>query len=281
MKTPRLDAHQHFWQLQRGDYNWLTEELGVLYRDYQPRDLAAHLLSGGIDKTVLVQAAATVAESDYLLSLADQHTFIAGVVGWIDMEAPDALAQLAHLARHSKLLGIRPMIQDIADPGWMLRDELAPVYRELITRGLRFDALVKPPHLDALLVLLQRYPELPVVIDHGGKPDIANEVFAPWAERMQALAQETHACCKLSGLLTEAGPEAGVKELRPYVEHLLQCFGPRRLMWGSDWPVLNLAAEYPQWLALTESLLADLDNTERDAIMGGTAARFYGLDITA
>ena len=98
---------------------------------------------------------------------------------------------------------------------------------------------------------------------------------------MQALAQETHACCKLSGLLTEAGPEAGVKELRPYVEHLLQCFGPRRLMWGSDWPVLNLAAEYPQWLALTESLLADLDNTERDAIMGGTAARFYGLDITA
>lgn len=280
MNAPRIDSHQHFWQLQRGDYGWLSPALGVLYRDYAPPELAAYLHGAGIDKTVLVQAAATVAESDYLLSLADQHAFIAGVVGWIDMDAPDALAQLAHLARHPQLLGIRPMIQDIADPGWMLREELAPVYRELIARGLRFDALVKPPHLDALLTLLQRYPELPVVIDHGGKPDIAGAAFAPWADRMQALAQQTRACCKLSGLLTEAGPGAGADELRPYVEHLLQCFGPERLMWGSDWPVLNLAGDYPQWLALTQALLVDLDDTARDAIMGGTAARFYGLELT-
>jgi len=226
MNVPRIDSHQHVWQLQRGDYNWLSTELGVLYRDYQPQELAGYLRLAGIDKTVVVQAAATVAESDYLLSLADQYAFIAGVVGWIDMDAPDALAQLAHLAEHPKLLGIRPMIQDIADPQWMLRNELAPVYRELITRGLRFDALVKPPYLDALLTLLQRYPELPVVIDHGGKPDIAREAFAPWASRMQALAQQTHACCKLSGLLTEAAPGAGAAQLRPYVEHLLHCFGP-------------------------------------------------------
>jgi L-fuconolactonase len=280
MSIPRIDSHQHFWKLQRGDYDWLSEDLGVLYRDYQPQELAEYLRRGGIDKTVLVQAAATVAESEYLLLLADQHAFIAGVIGWIDMAAPDALAQLAHLAEHPKLLGIRPMMQDIADPQWMLRDELAPVYRELITRGLRFEALVKPLHLYTLLDLLQRYPELPVVIDHGGKPDIANESFAPWANRMQALAQQTHTCCKLSGLLTEAGPEAGAEQLRPYVEHLLQCFGPRRLMWGSDWPVLNLAADYPRWLTLTKSLLAHLEGPDRDAIMGGTAARFYGLDDT-
>lgn len=277
MNTPRIDSHQHFWQLQRGDYDWLGPDLGPLYRDYQPPELATHLRTAGIDQTILVQAATSVAETDYLLSLADQHTFIAGVVGWIDMDAPDALAQLAPLAEHPKLLGIRPMIQDIADPQWMLRDELAPVYRELIRRNLRFDALVKPPHLDALLVLLQRYPELPVVIDHGGKPDIANEAFAPWANRMQTLAQETHACCKLSGLLTEAGPAAGAEQLRPYVDHLLQCFGPQRLMWGSDWPVLNLAADYAHWLTLTTALLADLKDTDRDAIMGGTATRFYGL----
>ena len=281
MNAPRIDSHQHFWQLQRGDYNWLSAELGVLYRDYQPQELAEYLRDAGIDKTVLVQAAATVAESDYLLSLADQYAFIAGVVGWIDMAAPDALAQLAHLAEHPRLLGIRPMIQDIADPQWMLRNQLAPVYRELITRGLRFDALVKPPHLDALLTLLQCYPELPVVIDHGGKPDIAQGAFAPWASRMQTLAQETHAYCKLSGLLTEAGPDTGAEQLRPYVEHLLECFGPQRLMWGSDWPVLNLAADYPQWLTLTNSLLADLKDADRDSIMGGTAARFYGLDVTA
>jgi len=278
MSAPRIDSHQHFWQLQRGDYGWLTAELGVLYRDYAPQELAGYLRRAGIEKTVLVQAAATVAESEYLLSLADEHAFIAGVVGWVDMDAPDALAQLAHLARHPKLLGIRPMIQDIADTGWMLREELAPVYRELIVRGLRFDALVKPPHLDALLTLLQRYPELPVVIDHGGKPDIASEAFAPWAIRMELLARQTRACCKLSGLLTEAGPGAGAQELRPYVEHLLQCFGPERLMWGSDWPVLNLAADYARWLALTDALLADVGNADRAAIMGGTAARFYALD---
>lgn len=281
MSTLRIDSHQHFWHLPRGDYTWLTEELGVLYRDYQPQELADYLLAAGIDKTVLVQAAATVAESEYLLSLADRHTFIAGVVGWIDMEAPDALAQMDHLAAHPRLLGIRPMIQDIADTRWMLRDELAPVYQALIARELRFDALVKPPHLNALLALLQRYPELPVVIDHGGKPDIANAAFAPWADRMQALAHGTQACCKLSGLLTEAGPGAGDEQLRPYVDHLLQCFGPQRLMWGSDWPVLNLAADYPRWLALTTSLLADLNAADRDAIMGGTAARFYGLEDRA
>lgn len=278
MNAPRIDSHQHFWQLQRGDYHWLSAELGVLYRDYLPQELARYLHRAGIDKTVLVQAAATVAESDYLLSLAEQHAFIAGVVGWIDMAAPDALAQLAHLANHPKLLGIRPMIQDIADPEWMLQEELAPVYRELITRGLRFDALVKPAHLDALLMLLQRYPELAVVIDHGGKPDIAGDAFAPWCSRMQSLAQQTHAFCKLSGLLTEASPGAGAEQLRPYVEHLVQCFGPQRLMWGSDWPVLNLATDYAQWLALTNALLADLDNADREAILGGTAARFYGLD---
>jgi L-fuconolactonase len=281
MSTPRIDSHQHFWQLQRGDYDWLTEDLQVLYRDCLPLELADHLRRAGIDRTVLVQAATTVAESEYLLSLADQHEFIAGVVGWIDMAAPDALAQLEHLAQHPKLLGIRPMIQDIADPLWMLRDELAPVYRELISRGLRFDALVKPLHLDALLGLLQRYPELPVVIDHGAKPDIANAAYEPWATRMQVLSQETHAYCKLSGLLTEAGPDAGAEQLAPYVEHLLQCFGPQRLMWGSDWPVLNLASNYPRWLTVTESLLANLEPADQDAIMGGTAIRFYGLDEPA
>jgi L-fuconolactonase len=281
MSTPRIDSHQHFWQLQRGDYDWLTEDLQVLYRDCLPLELADHLRRAGIDKTVLVQAATTVAESEYLLSLADEHDFIAGVVGWIDMAAPDALAQLDHLAQHPKLLGIRPMIQDIADPLWMLKDELTPVYRELITRGLRFDALVKPQHLDALLELLQRHPDLPVVIDHGAKPDIANEEFAHWADRMQALAQQTQACCKLSGLLTEAGPDAGAEQLAPYVEHLLQCFGPQRLMWGSDWPVLNLASNYPRWLTVTESLLANLEPADQDAIMGGTAIRFYGLDEPA
>jgi L-fuconolactonase len=281
MSTPRIDSHQHFWQLQRGDYDWLTEDLQVLYRDCLPLELADHLRRAGIDRTVLVQAATTVAESEYLLSLADEHDFIAGVVGWIDMAAPDALAQLDHLAQHPKLLGIRPMIQDIADPLWMLKDELTPVYRELITRGLRFDALVKPQHLDALLELLQRHPDLPVVIDHGAKPDIANEEFAHWADRMQALAQQTQACCKLSGLLTEAGPDAGAEQLAPYVEHLLQCFGPQRLMWGSDWPVLNLASNYPRWLTVTESLLANLEPADQDAIMGGTAIRFYGLDEPA
>ncbi len=278
-KPVRIDSHQHFWLLERGDYDWLDSSLDVLYRDYQPPELSALLADTGVDKTVLVQAAASVEESHYLLSLAARYDFIAGVVGWIDMESDGATRQLEELAIHPKLVGIRPLIQDIADPDWMLQSALHPVFEQLIERRLCFDALVKPVHLQKLNTLLARYPDLKVVIDHGAKPDIANDEFEPWAQQMQTIASNSQAYCKLSGLLTEAAKDAGAAELLPYMRHLLECFGPERLMWGSDWPVLNLAGDYPGWLEIATGFLAPLAEQEKNAIFGGNAARFYQLEL--
>ena len=272
-----IDSHQHFWQLARGDYGWLTEESGSIYRDFQPGDLQPLLAEAGVARTVVVQAAPTAAETEYLLELAAQTSFVAGVVGWVDMEAPGAADAIARLAGDPWLKGIRPMIQDIEDFEWMLKPELDNAFRSLVENHLCFDALVKPPHLSNLLTLLKRYPDLKVVIDHGAKPDIARSGFAAWAQPIAVLAGETGAYCKLSGLLTEAGPNAGYDELAPFMSHLLDCFGAERLLWGSDWPVLNLAGNYQQWQGITQQFISSLCSEAQSDIMGGNCTRFYNL----
>ena len=273
----RIDSHQHFWLLNRGDYGWLTDDLAPLYRDFLPDDLHPLLLRAGIHQTILVQAAPTLRETHYLLQLAEETDFIAGVVGWVDMEQPSAANDVEALAGQPLFLGIRPMIQDIPDPAWMLRPQLQPVYERLTELNLTFDALVKPQHLQNLYTLLCRYPDLDVVIDHGAKPDIANNVFQPWADEIATIAADTSAFCKLSGLLTEAGNEPVYEKLQPYVQHLLDCFGAERLMWGSDWPVLELAADYRTWNDVSNQFLRNLAMDERLRILGGNAKTFYGL----
>lgn len=273
----RIDAHQHFWKVERNDYGWLTPALKPLYRDFGPGDLAPLRQEAGIDKTILVQAAPTVAETRFLLELAGRTYSIAGVVGWIDMESPDSATVLADLAQHPKLVGIRPMIHNIEDEAWITRPDLAAATEAVIENGLCFDALVRPQHLPYLLEFLQRHPDLKTVIDHGAKPNIAEGLWQPWADRMSELAGRTGTYCKLSGLLTEASAGQGYDELRPYMEHLLATFGPQRLMWGSDWPVLLLAGTYPGWIAIAERFLDGLDDADRAQVMGGSAARFYGI----
>jgi L-fuconolactonase len=273
----RIDAHQHFWRPSRGDYGWLTPDLAPLYRDFLPGDLAPLLERAAISGTVLVQAAPTEVETMFMLSLADEHAFIEGVVGWTDFEAPDAPVRIAALAAHRKLVGLRPMIQDLPDDGWMLRPELEPAYEALMTHDLVFDALVFPRHLANLAVLLRRHPAMRTVVDHGAKPAISSGDFDGWAGSMTIISRETSASCKLSGLVTEAGAEWSVESLRPYVDHLLAEFGPSRLIWGSDWPVCTLAARYEDWLDATGWLLDSCTATERDAILGGNAARVYRL----
>lgn len=274
----RIDAHQHFWRLDRGDYGWLTPELAAVYRDFLPADLTPLMKAAGVDGTVLVQAAPTEAETEFMLELAEAHAFIKGVVGWTDFEAPDAAQRIARLARHAKLKGLRPMIQDIADADWMLRPELDAAYREMITQGLVFDALVLPRHLRNLAALLERYPAMRAVVDHCAKPGIAGGNFADWARGMKAIADGSGASCKLSGLVTEAGAGWDAERLRPYVEHVLDVFGPGRAIWGSDWPVCLLAASYQEWVEATEILLAACSLDERAAILGGNAAALYRLD---
>lgn len=277
--TAVIDAHQHFWKPDRGDYGWLTPDLDVLYRDYTPQDLEPLLAACGIDGTVLVQAAATADETRFMLDLAAGSGFIKGVVGWIDMDNP-ALAEntLAEFARHPKFVGVRPMLQDIADPAWITRPELDPIIAQLTATDVRFDALVKPPHLPYLLEFLEKHPDLRCVIDHGAKPDIAAGAWSPWAEDLQRIARSTGAYCKLSGLLTEAAPEQSRADIAPYVNHLLETFGAQRLIWGSDWPVLNLAGTYESWRTDAEALLANLQAEEQALIFGGNAIDFYGLE---
>ena len=277
----RVDAHHHVWRLSRGDYGWLkpTPELLPIHRDFMLRELRPMLRSANVGATVLVQAAPTLAETSFLLEVAKASGgLVRGVVGWADLAADGAVARLGTLAAEPLLKGVRPMLQDLPDPSWILRPEIQPALAALPALGLRFDALVKPRQLKPLRAALERHPDLAVVIDHCAKPDIARGAWQPWAEDLAAIARETRAHCKLSGLVTEAGRGWSVETLRRYVAHVLACFGSERVIWGSDWPVVTLAASYAEWVEAGDELLAGLTQGERDAIYGGNARRFYGLD---
>ncbi len=275
----RVDAHQHFWQIARGDYGWLNEkDVPALYRDYGPDDLATHLAACGIDKTILVQAAQTLAETRFLLSLAHKAPFIGGVVGWADLAAPDAPDAIAALAGDKALKGLRPMLQGLPDDDWILKPQLVPALRAMRALGLRFDVLVFPRHLPHAAKFFARHPDLAMVIDHGAKPYIARGEIEPWRREMAAIARDfPNVHCKLSGLATEAAADWTIENLKPYIAALLDIWGPGRLMWGSDWPVLNLASNYREWFDIARQLTAQISPADRDDIFGGTAARFYGL----
>jgi L-fuconolactonase len=273
--TPRIDAHQHFWQIARGDYGWLTPALGSIHRDFGPDDLAPLLAHHGIVRSILVQAAPTEAETRFLLEIAAETPFVAGVIGWCDFDAADAPRRIAALAADPLLLGLRPMVHDIDDAGWLARPALAPAFDAMIAHGLVFDALLKPQHIPATLALLGRHPALPVVIDHAAKPDLVSGDLAAWRDGIATLAAHPQASCKLSGLVTEAAADWRPETLRPVVEHLLATFGPERLIFGSDWPVVTLRADYARWFETANELLAGCSGSERDAIFGGNAARLY------
>ncbi len=276
----RIDAHQHYWQPARGDYDWMPKGDPVLDRDYRPDDLAAHLERHGIDATVLVQAAATVAETEYLLAIAETTPTVAGVVGWVDFERREDLRHLERLSRHPKFKGVRPMIQDIEDVDWMLRAEVQWGFEAVAELGLTFDALGFPRHLENFNLILRRHAGMKTVIDHCMKPQIrshSDDSFADWAKGMAALA-ETGAFCKLSGLVTEADRGWRDADIEPYAQKVLELFGPDRVMWGSDWPVCTLHASYDDWHACAEEVTGHLSSAERAQVFGGTAARFYGIE---
>ncbi|MCG6884258.1 MAG: amidohydrolase family protein [Silicimonas sp.] len=278
----QIDAHQHYWNPARGDYGWMPEDHPILTRTYGPDDLRPHLDDAGIGHTVLVQAAESVEETEYMLGIADATPNVAGVVGWIDFENPGHKAQLERLARHPKFKAVRPMIQDIPDDDWMLRDDVQWAYRAVSDLGLGFDALGFPRHLDNFLTILNRYPDMRVVVDHCMKPNIGEHSernFSHWAKGMEKIAAETSACCKLSGLTTEAAEGWTVDDLRPYAGHVLEVFGPARVMWGSDWPVCRLRGEYGDWRQAALTLTEGLSDAEKARVFGGTAAEFYRLDV--
>ena len=286
----RIDSHCHFWQLGRGDYGWLQPDnaaLAPIYRDWGPQDLDPLAQEAGIERRILVQAAPTVAETRFLLDVAAADPSAGGVVGWVDLAAQDAAQTIAQLATFPLFKGVRPMLQDLDEADWIATRPRPDAIEALLEHGLSFDALVLPRNLASLRQFTARYPDLPVVIDHAAKPAIAAPADDPrhalWRDGMAELAQDPRICCKLSGLLTEMAPEQrstvemAVQTLEPVLDRLLDWFGPERLLWGSDWPVLTLAAPFAFWTEVTDHLLADLSQTERAAILGGNAARFYRL----
>ena len=275
-----VDAHQHFWQISRGVNTWIDESISGIRRDYLPEHLEPYLKHLGIDKTILVQASETVEENLFMTDLADQCDFIGGIVAWVDLSASTAINELQQLAMNPLIKGIRPVLQGIEDDQWILQENVVSALRELPKLGLRFDALIQTRHLNAISEVVSLIPELAIVVDHAAKPVIRNgtKPDADWFDGMSKLAQNDQIYCKLSGLVTEHGEGWTVNALRPVFEHLLNVFTPDRLMWGSDWPVLELDGSYVQWFSCVNSLMSDLSSTERDQILGGSAATFYGLE---
>ena len=270
-----IDSHCHFWRLSRGDYGWLEGEGGPLApirRDFAPADYP------GEARLIAVQAAPSVAETEFLLALSAEEPRIAGVVGWVDLSDEAAPGTLARLAENPGFKGVRPMLQDIEDTDWLTRAARPEAVQALVDLGLRFDALVLERHLPMLTGFAATHPELPMVIDHAAKPQPGAR--PEWEEGMAALARWPQVHCKLSGLMTELSEEEltdPLPPLRAILDRLLEWFGPERLIWGSDWPVLTLAASWDDWRGLTEELLAPLSKDVRAAILQGNAARFYGV----
>lgn len=274
----RIDAHMHFWTLALEPYyNWMSPTLGVLYRDYKPADARPLMQAAGVEGCVLISAAASLKETGYLLGMADATDFIRGVVAWIDMLAPDAAQELTGWTRFKKLKGIRPYLQDIPQDDWILRKELDPVLQATRELGLTFDILIYPKHLPHILKFIERHPTLPVIIDHMAKPVIRNGELDTWRKDLEPFRDIKHVHCKISGIVTEDGPGWTPERLKPYLDTVLDVFGPDRLVWGSDWPVVNLVADYPRWVETVAGAIAGLNPADQQKIWADNAIRFYKL----
>ena len=270
-----VDAHQHFWDLARGDYGWLKPD-NPIHRAYGTGDLRPLLVQTGVDATILVQAAPTPAETDYMLGIAERAKFILGVVGWIDLEAANAASEVRRRAEQPLFLGVRPMLQDLPDPGWVLQPSLRPALNAITAEGLVFDALIAPNQISVITELATRHPQLSIVLDHAAKPRLGDAgAMVHWQRGIEALAQCANVTCKVSGLLTELQPGAGVADVMAAVAHLFDAFGPARLIWGSDWPVLTLAGDYTAWFELAREAIAAKEPSAVRAVMGDNALRIY------
>lgn len=270
-----VDAHQHFWDPARGDYGWLTPDKPIC-RLFGTQDLRPLLVETGVDATILVQAAPTVAETDYMLGIARKTPWILGVVGWIDLLAPDAPDEVRRRAEDPHFLGVRPMLQDLADSRWILQPGLNAALHAIAAEGLVFDALILPHQIAVITELAQRHPQLSIMLDHAAKPRLGDaDAMLAWAKDMEALAAMPNLACKVSGLLTELTASGSRDDVERAVGVLFHLFGPQRLVWGSDWPVLCLAANYPDWFELAREAIAAKQPSAVPAVMGANALRLY------
>lgn len=266
-----IDAHVHVWRIGQHGCTWPPPSLSAIHRDFSLDDWREAAGPAATEGVILVQTQEDPADTAWLLHLTDRDPAVLGVVGWTDLEAPDAPQAIARLAEHSRLRGLRPMVQGLA-ADWYDNPLLEPAWIAMAQAGLVLEALVRPAHLPSLDRLAARHPELAIVIDHAAKPDA--RALEEWRRDLSALAARPQARCKLSGLLTELSPDMPAEAINPIVSVLVDLFGPDRLMWGSDWPVLTLAGNYAGWLEQTRRLVPP---HLHDAVFGGTARATYGL----
>jgi L-fuconolactonase len=270
-----VDAHQHFWNPARGDYGWLKPD-NPIHRVFSPADLRPLMTAAGADATILVQAAPTPEETDYMLGIARDTPWVLGVLGWIDLLATDGVDQVRRRAGDPFFLGVRPMLQDLPDPDWILQSALTPALDAIAAEGLVFDALILSHQIPAIAELARRHPRLAITLDHGAKPQLGDaDAMLRWAREMEKLAAKPNVTCKVSGLLTELTPGGTRDDVARAIGVLFDLFGADRLVWGSDWPVLTLAGTYQDWFALAREAIAAKRESAVPAVMGGNALRLY------
>lgn len=274
----KIDAHQHFWQYDSERYGWISEEMRRIRRDFMPEDLQPVLAANGMDGAVLVQVHQEEAENVFFLSLAARHSFIKGIVGWVDFQADDIDERLDYWSSFPALKGFRHIVQAEADEDFLLQKNFRRGIEALSKTRFAYDILVVYSQLPAVVKFVQQHPNQHFVLDHLGKPDIKNDLLEPWATHIRALGQFENVCCKISGMVTEADWQNwSPEDFKPYLDTATEAFGTERLIFGSDWPVCLVAGEYEEVKSLANNYFASFSEAEQVAIFGGNAARFYQL----
>ena len=276
-----IDSHQHFWKYDRAEYGWIDETMAALRRDFLPADAQREMAAANVQTSIAVQARQTLEETEWLLELAEENPFIAGVVGWVDLQAPDIDEQLDRLSRHPRLVGIRHIVQ--AEPDGFLE---RPAFRHGVGRlehyGLTYDILVYARQLPPAVEFARAFPRQRFVLDHLGKPDVKGKELREWRRHFDLLAALPNVCCKLSGLVTEADWGSWTRpQLGPYIDAALEAFGPSRLMIGSDWPVCTVAASYETVIGLVRDAISEYSESEQAQMLEGTARGFFHLKVEA
>lgn len=274
----RIDAHHHLWQYSPAEYGWIDGKMAALRQDFLPEDLRAEMRSASIDGAITVQARQTIEETRWLLDLADRNDEIRGVVGWAPIAGEELPAVLDEFANRPRLKGLRHVVQAEPDENFLLREDFNRGIRALRDTGLVYDILIYERQLPQAIRFVDEHPEQAFVLDHIAKPRIREGVLEPWRTQIRELARREHVACKLSGVVTEADwKDWSLESLRPYLDTVMEVFGPQRIMVGSDWPVCLVACGYAQWFGLLEQYLGGFSQTEQDSMFGGNAGRIYGL----
>jgi L-fuconolactonase len=278
MPYAKIDAHHHLWKYSAAQYPWISENMGLLRRDFVIQDLMDVLEESDMDGVVTVQARQAMAETRWLLDLARSHDFIRGVVGWVALTDPKVEGDLEHLSTHAKLKSVRHVLHDEPDDFYILREDFNRGIKLLQSFGLRYDLLIFERHLPQTIQFVDRHPNQIFILNHIAKPRIGQGVISPWRENLTELARRENVFCKLSGLVTEASWQSWTEaDLDPYLQIALTAFGPERVIFGSDWPVILLGSSYKRWVDVVQRSISHLSEYEQERIFGKTATEVYRL----